>query len=124
MGENNEDKEKVKDQKDKEIKKHKHKLWLKAQQNILFICPCCQGVCLIEDKQKQKNLDFAKYSICNFNHRILNYPNDFLKKEFYWSRLTCNKRKFQLAKVIGVCKPKNIYKVELLSTSQIYQIKL
>jgi|TARA_B110001450_G_C17655112_1_gene494858 hypothetical protein len=78
--ENDEDKEKTKEQKEKDAKKLKHKLWLKAQQNILFICPCCQGMCLIEDKENQQNLDFAKFSICNFNHRIMNHPKEFLKK--------------------------------------------
>ena len=37
-----------KKQKEKEEKITKHKLWLKACENILFVCPCCQGYCLNE----------------------------------------------------------------------------
>ena len=49
------------DQKSKELeeRKLKHKLWLKAVQNILFVCPCCQGYCLNDDKPQSRKLDFS-----------------------------------------------------------------
>ena len=45
-------------QQDLELKKIKHKLWLKALQNILFVCPCCQGYCLT-DKLTPKSREFS-----------------------------------------------------------------
>jgi hypothetical protein len=44
--------------KDREQRKTKHKLWLKALQNILFVCPCCQGYCL-NDNPNMRKLEFS-----------------------------------------------------------------
>ena len=41
--------EQAKKLKELEQKKTRRKLWLKASQNVLFTCPCCQGHCLEED---------------------------------------------------------------------------
>ena len=105
----------------------KHYLWLKALQNILFVCPCCQGYCLTDNKPnlKDPSNEFSSRSVCNFNDRILNHPKSFSKTDLYWYRKTSSKKKvFQMARIIGIVKNKPVHKVEILSNSQLIHIKL
>lgn len=98
--------------KENEDWKNKRKMWLKASQNILFICPCCQGHCLTEDTKKHS---FSMHSICNLNFKLEHHPKSFLKKEIYMY-LSSNgvKKLFKLCKIVGIVKHKALHRVEIL----------
>jgi hypothetical protein len=68
--------------KELEEKKMKRKMWLKASQNVLFFCPCCQGHCLNEDNAPDKKT-FSVNSICNFKYKLDHHPKSFVRKELY-----------------------------------------
>ena len=64
----------------------RHKLWLKACENILFVCPCCQGYCLYEKLTESKK-EFSMFSVCNFNYKLEHHPRHFLRKDIYWYKV-------------------------------------
>jgi len=124
-GKDDKEEEKVdkKESKEREQRKLRHKLWLKAIQNVLFVCPCCQGYCLNDNPQLRK-LEFSQFSVCNYNYKILNHPRSFLRRDVYWYRVQGIKKLFYLAKFVGLNKSKQLHKIEVLQTSQTHQIKL
>ena len=69
-------------------------------------------------------LRFSQYSVCNYNHDLENNPKSFLKRDVYLFKVIGNKKSFFFAKIIGMNKVKNLHKIEVLSNSQNYMIKL
>ena len=103
--------------KDQEVKQVRSRLWLKAIENVLFVCPCCQGYCLVDNSKASQTREFSKASVCNFNDRIVNHPRSFRTRDIYWYRAFGGRRSFVLAKIAGLNKEKALHKVEVLSTS-------
>lgn len=88
----------------------RHKLWLHVVQNVIFVCPCCQGHCLDLNPAPGKKL-FSKYSLCNFLQKINNKPRSFLNKVIYWYRGYGVNKSFHLAKINGMVMQRNYHKV-------------
>ena len=100
-------------QKANQQKLERHKLWLKACENILFICPCCQGHCLNDTNPALKN--FSQYSKCNFDYKLEHHPRSLFKKDIYWYRVQGVKKFFYQARIVGLNTSKNMHKVEVTS---------